>query len=239
MPNDACLKRRLLFASVQAYHPGDLDSAPAIRSGKERRCQYRGRARPSCFRHGPNRRSISLWSAALPRGSWSRFAARCRRSISRRTARRSPIGTFGPARAARLAEQFARGLPGAAIGGVRIPGAVHRGFAASLAGLWPGVAAAIDQLRGADAHPISTLPGTAKAARSPTSQPCARDRPGRGQRSRQRRSAHLAPATMTLRENIRRPHRLPPLRGGRGRRAGYPHGRFRHGGLAEPPAASR
>jgi hypothetical protein len=43
-----------------------------------------------------------------------------------------------------------------------IPGAVHEGFAGSLARLWPGVSAAIDRLRGADAAPRLYFTGHSK-----------------------------------------------------------------------------
>lgn len=58
-----------------------------------------------------------------------------------------------------LSAQVRRGVT---IGGVTIAGAVHDGFAASLADLWPGVVARVDALRGAAPAPRLYFTGHSK-----------------------------------------------------------------------------
>ena len=159
---DDCLKRRLLFASVQAYHPGDLDRtgdpgwrSPAPVEGLRSTFLLPPWAQPQI--------DLAL-VGRVPEGIVVSFR-----------------GTLPPLDLApngrTVTNPAVLGLPvlldwrnslrveldsGAGVAGIQIPGAVHKGFATSLAGLWAGVAAQIDQLRGADNAPHLYFTGHSK-----------------------------------------------------------------------------
>jgi hypothetical protein len=163
MQRDACLKRRLLFASVQAYHPGDL-----ARTGNP---QWQGA--PAQVPGGRSTFLLPPW--AEPQFDFA-LVGRVAEGIV--IAFRGTLPPFDLAPNCKtVTNPDILGLPvlldwgnnlradldpGAVIGGVPIGGAVHRGFAESLAGLWPGVAAKINELRGADDAPHLYFTGHSK-----------------------------------------------------------------------------
>lgn len=159
-PRDDCLKRQLLFASVQAYHP-DESSRPggvarfleaprrtSLRSGRPFDFALIGR-----FREG----IVVAFRGTLPPADLSADSKR--------------IGRPELLNAAVIAD-WRNNLHfpivrGAAVGqseAVRavLPGAVHRGFAESLASLWDEVAGHIGALAGAEASPRLYFTGHSK-----------------------------------------------------------------------------
>lgn len=154
MPDQTCLRRHLLFASVQAYHPRSpsyssapprwlappieidappIDFALAGRFAEGIVIAFRGTLPPLDL--SPDGRRIvgpefSQWPAVIR--DW--------RNNLRVTMRAdAPAGARPP-----------------------LQGQVHPGFAASLDRLWGGIAAAVDRLRGTDAAPRLYFTGHSK-----------------------------------------------------------------------------
>jgi Lipase (class 3) len=147
MSDRTCLKRHLLYASVETYHPNgpSYSSAPARWEG--------GRPHPVIAPDPVDPRKINF-----------ALVGRFREGIV--VAFR---GTLPPADLTpdakwivgisllRLPTAFAdlkndlEGVPArAVVGDVALPGEVHKGFGDSLAALWPEVAAKVEELRRAD-----------------------------------------------------------------------------------------
>jgi hypothetical protein len=163
MQRDACLKRRLLFASVQAYHPGDL-----ARTGNPQWLEA-----PAPVQGGRSTFLLPPW--AEPQFDFA-LVGRVPEGIV--VAFRGTLPPFDLAPDCKTVtnpdilglpvlldwqNNFQAELdPGAMISQVRIAGAIHKGFGASLAGLWAGIAAKVDQLRGADDSPHLYFTGHSK-----------------------------------------------------------------------------
>jgi hypothetical protein len=156
MVNDACLKRRLLFASVEAYHPrpplyapspgwlgarreeigAGIDLALVGRFAEGIVIAFRGTLPPGDLK--PNLKSLAVPSIL------------------------DPLVVF----------DWLNNLHGELISGTRvgngttlaatIPGRAHEGFAGSLVSLWPGVASAIERLREGDDAPRVYFTGHSK-----------------------------------------------------------------------------
>jgi hypothetical protein len=159
---DDCLKRRLLFASVQAYHPGDLDRtgdpgwrSPAPVEGRSSTFLLPPWARPQIDFALVGRVSEGIvisFRGTLPPLD---LAPNCMTVTN-------PAVLGLPVLLDWRNDLRAELDPGASVSGIRISGAVHKGFVASLAGLWAGVAALVDQLRGTDDAPHLYFTGHSK-----------------------------------------------------------------------------
>ncbi|HEX6374958.1 MAG TPA: hypothetical protein VFZ91_04480 [Allosphingosinicella sp.] len=163
MNRDTCLKRHLLHACVEAYHPD-----PPVYSGPAR-----WTARP--VRIAPGRSPVSFLNLPVPEIDFA-LAGRFAEGIVVAFRGTLPPLDLSPdgmrivnPDIAGLAIAFDWGnnldappIRNVALGGATLPGAVHRGFAESLARLWPGVAAAIDRLRSDDPAPRLFFTGHSK-----------------------------------------------------------------------------
>lgn len=172
---DSCLKRRLLFASVQVYHPDQ----PVDPADPRWRAETARTGNPG-WTIAPTRVSGGSSTFLIPAGLRPQIDL----ALVGRFAEGIVVafrGTLPPLDLAPNGKTITNpeilGLPvfldwrnnlrtqlerGVRVGEATIPGAVHHGFVGSLTALWTGVAAEIDRLRGGDATPRLYFTGHSK-----------------------------------------------------------------------------
>jgi hypothetical protein len=163
MSRDTCLKRHLLHAAVQAYHP-----TPPFYSGPPR-----WTAGPVAIAPGrPATPDLGLPGTGIDYALVGRFdegiVVAFRGTLPPldlnpdSTRIILPSGS-GPAIIRDWLNNFSpKPTTGFAIGDARLPGTVHGGFAGSLAKLWPEIAAEIDRLRSGEPAPRLYFTGHSK-----------------------------------------------------------------------------
>lgn len=158
MPDQTCLRRHLLYASVQAYHPRSTNYSSA----------------PARWLTAPIERPIEIDAPPIDFALAGRFAE----GIVIAFRGTLPPLDLSPDGSRIVAPPFVQWpaiiedwrndihvtMRADAPAGVRppLPGRVHPGFAASLDRLWGGIVAAVDRLRGGDAAPRLYFTGHSK-----------------------------------------------------------------------------
>lgn len=140
MDRESCLKRHLLYASVEAYHP-----RPPFYSARARWI-----APPAAIDPGPPRIDFAL-AGRFAEGIVIAFRG------TLPPVDLCPDGTdiVGELPSPTVIRDWLNNIdlrpdPDVSVAGEIMPGRVHRGFARSLHRLWPGVAGAVDALRGGE-----------------------------------------------------------------------------------------
>jgi len=164
MSDETCLKRHLLYASVETYHPdGPLYSPAGARWEGEPPTPHRVSAPDPADPADPRKINLALvgrfsegvvvaFRGTLPPADLTPDAERI-----------VGIGLGSLPTAFADLKNDLEGLPGrAVVGGLALPGEVHQGFGQSLAALWPGVSAEVDALLGAGAPPRLYFTGHSK-----------------------------------------------------------------------------
>jgi hypothetical protein len=165
MPDDSCLKRRLLFASVQTYHPDEpvRPGAPGWKATTARTGDPRWTTEPSRVPGGAAPAPFLFHDSthidfALVGPVAEGIVVAFRGTLPPLDLSPDGLTVGNPAVLGLpvvrdwgndLRAQLRRGV--AVSPQATIAGAVHEGFAASLAGLWPGIANRVDALRSGNA----------------------------------------------------------------------------------------
>lgn len=162
MRPDTCLKRRLLHASVQAYHPD-----PPVYSASPGWADDPARISPGPssipFLNLPRPEFDFALVGRLPDGIAVAFRGTLPPlDLSPRGQIVNPVIRGAPIRSDWWNNLDARPAREVRIDGTILPGTVHSGFAASLARLWTGIAAEIGRMRAQGAPPRLYFTGHSK-----------------------------------------------------------------------------
>ena len=215
MSDQTCLKRHLLFASVQAYHPSVLGYSSGPPRWREAPAGIGGQGIDFALAGVSPKAIVIAFRGTLPPLD---LAADCRTIIA-------PEFSRWPA----VIRDWLNNLntlprPDAPAGDrPALPGRVHPGFAASLDRLWAGVTAAVDRLGGGEQGVHLYFTGHSKGgALANLAAVCARQRwPGSAVKVATFGAPHAGDAR--LRRGLSRARdRLPALRSRRRSGAGHP-----------------